>query len=258
MSDLPTTIPPANDEPVNVADVIRRLGPAAYLAAGAVILPLVGSVVLFSYLDTVAIWFRNQGPQGLVLYAYAFALLAGLAMLPSYSSAILGGWTFGFTYGYPAALFGFSMGALLGYYICSFTTKDRVEKMIESNPKMLAVRNALVGSGFWRTFGIVFLLRVPPNSPFAITNLALASVQARVGPVFLGTLLGMAPRTAFAVWLAAKFREQSDSLETTPGEPWWVWPVAIVLYVIVAMIIGTIAKRALKRFTDPVAIPPAK
>ena len=66
-----------------------------------------------------------------------------------------------------AALVGFTGGGLLGYQVARRVSKDRVEELIEGNPKARAIRDALRRRGPWRTLLVVTLLRLPPNSPFA-------------------------------------------------------------------------------------------
>lgn len=83
--------------------MIRKLGPAAVLGAIASILPPLGSIVLFWKINTIGPWLREHGVQGLVLYMVAFAVLSGIAVVPTYASSVLGGWAFGFTWGYPGA-----------------------------------------------------------------------------------------------------------------------------------------------------------
>ncbi len=230
--------------------MIRRAGPASALALGALILPPLGSVVLFTYMNTIGTWLRGHEDIGLVMYAAGFAILSGLALLPTYASAILGGWAFGFALGFPAALAGFLGGALIGYTICRSVSQDRVEKIIAEKPTWKAVRDALVGGGFWRTLGIVALVRVPPNSPFALTNLVMASVKVPPLPFALGTLIGMAPRTGLVLFLAVQLRDGLAAADAAKqGQPWWVYAVGIAVTLVVLVVIATIAKHAIARVT---------
>ena len=133
---------------------------------------------LLGTLGIVGPWLKSQDLQGVAIYIAGFAILSGLALLPTYAQAIVGGWVFGFAVGVPAALLGFTGAALLGYGIARSVSHDKIEQKINANRRARAVRDALVGHGPVRTFFIVSLLRLPPNSPFAATNLVLASVRA--------------------------------------------------------------------------------
>jgi uncharacterized membrane protein YdjX (TVP38/TMEM64 family) len=227
---------------------VKRLGPASILAAGAAVLPPLGSIVLFTYMNSVGQWLRSHEHEGVAMYIAGFSLLAGLALLPTYASAILGGWAFGFNVGFPAALCGFLGGALIAYGVCRPTAGDRVEKIIAEKPKWKAVRDALVGGSALKTLGIVTLLRVPPNSPFALTNLVLSSVKVPLWIFLLGTLVGMAPRTAVAVLIASKLQNQMAS-EVAEQRPWWIIAAGIVLSLVVLGVIGVIAQKALTKLT---------
>lgn len=225
---------------------LRRLGPAGILALMATFLPVLGLLTLVTYGKTIAL-FLKEDPSRVFLYSAAFALLAGLALLPTYAQAIIGGYAFGVAIGVPAALAGFAGGALIGYAIGRRGSGDRVETILRERPKWLAVRNALVGRGFWPTLGIVALLRLPPNSPFALTNLVMASVKVKWLPFILGTIIGMTPRTSAAVFVGAGLKELTG--ETVKSVPKPVWIAGIVITVVVLLVIGSVANRAIKRVT---------
>jgi uncharacterized membrane protein YdjX (TVP38/TMEM64 family) len=228
--------------------VIRKLGPASVLAAGAMILPPLGSVVLFWKIGEIGAYLRGHGQAGVAMYILGFVFFAGLALLPTYASAILGGWAFGFNVGFPAALCGFLGGSILAYVIVRPTASSRVEKVIAEHPKWRVVRDALVGRGFWRTFLIVSLLRCPPNSPFAMTNLVLAGVRVPLVTFALGTIVGMIPRTGIVVYVASLVAEQSAA-EAAKQKPWWIIALGIATSLAVLGVIGAIANKAIKKAT---------
>ena len=105
-----------------------------------------------------------------------------------------------------------------------------------------------------KTIGIITLVRFPPNSPFALTNLALSTCGTKLGPYALGTLIGMTPRTAVAVGFAAWGADQgAKDLQTfiKDGPGPYVLVGGIILMVIVLMVISHIANKALAKFDDP-------
>lgn len=232
---------------------LRRLGPASVLAVISLTLPPLGGFALLAYINPIADWLVSHEQIGLIIYAVAFAVLAGLALLPTYSQSILGGWAFGTALGIPAALAGFLGGALIGYAVAYHASGDRVDALMNEKPRWRAVRDALVGSGFWRTLGIVTLIRVPPNSPFAATNLVMSSVRVPLVPYAVGTLVGMAPRTAAAVWLGHSLRPQFASLTEAlkAGKPPWLLigslVVTVVIVFVILGVIGHIANKAIAK-----------
>lgn len=257
--------PPAQAAPPSPAArasrFFSRLGPAGPLALGALFLPPLGSLVLFTLMATTEIgpWLKSHEFAGVLLYVTAFATLAGLAVLPTYAQSALGGWAFGWAIGVPAALAGFAGGAIIGYAISRRASGDRVEQLIAERPKWKAVRDALAGPpagstaaphSFRKTLGMVALLRVAPNSPFALTNLVMASVKVPWVPYTLGTMLGMAPRTALAVVIGAGVSQSltKDSLEQ--ATPAWVWATSIAVTLAIVIIVSLIARRAIDKVTQ--------
>jgi uncharacterized membrane protein YdjX (TVP38/TMEM64 family) len=97
----------------------------------------------------------------------------------------------------------------------------------------------------------VTLLRVPPNSPFALTNLALASVKVPLWTYLGATLVGMAPRTAAMVWIGGELQGLLAEDAAKAEKPTWLIVGGIVSVVAVALVIGSLANRALNRMSQP-------
>lgn len=209
-------------------------------------------------MGTTGPWLKSHGYEGLVMYSIAFALLGGFALLPTYAQSALGGFAFGVAPGIPAALLGFVGGAVIGYEIARRASGDRVMKLLNEKPQWRAVRDTLAGPigadglpsrhPFLKTFGLVALLRLPPNSPFAITNLVMASVQVPRAAYILGTLVGMAPRTAAAVIIGASVQDFTKE-KVVGAVPTWAIVVGIVLMVIALGVVGMIANKVIAKVT---------
>jgi len=225
--------------------VLIRLGPLTPLAAVAATLPAIGGFALLAFAGSAGDWLRAQGAVGAAIYVAIFTLLAGFALLPTYAQALVGGYAFRLAVGAPAACAGYLGAALLGYAVARISGGDRAMRILAERPKWQAVYDALLGSGFWRTLGIVTLLRAPPNSPFAITNLVLAATKVPLRIFLIGTLVGMAPRTVAAVYIGSTLHDLSDA-----SRPKWMVIAGIVSVVVVVLIIGRIATAALSRVTN--------
>ncbi len=245
------TEPPLSPDPagarapsIDWRSLWRRIGPAGPMAVVAGTLPAVGGFLLLSQLKHFGPWLAGHDGLGLALYIGGFALLAGLALLPTYAQAVLGGWAFGASAGFGAAMAGFGGAALVGFGVARRGSGDRVVKVIESNAKWKAVYHALVRSGFWRTLLIVTLVRLP-SSPFALTNLVMAATRVSLPAYILGTLLGMAPRTLAAVLIGAHMSE----LDFGQARNVWLMVAGVAGILVVLAIIGQIANNALARVT---------
>lgn len=231
-------------------DVVRTAGLAGPLALFSACMPAIGGFLLLGSLNLVGEALRDMGVGGAVLYTVAFMVLAGCALLPTYAQAVLGGWAFGLSLGFPAALAGITGAAMLGYVLGAQASGDRVVGLIKSNPKWEAVRQALAGGGFMKTLGLVILLRLPVNSPFAVTNLVMSSVRLPLLPYVLGTIIGIAPRTGVVVYLGA---EVQGALEDGGvDKPRWLIVSSIATFVFAILIIGHIANKAIERVTGSV------
>lgn len=226
-------------------ETVVRLGATGPWALFSMTMPAIGGLVVLATINPVGEWLRSHEAAGVFLYSVAFALLAGFALLPTYSQAVLGGWAFGVWVGIPAALAGFLGGSMIGYFLGRRVSGDRVMEILREHPKWAAVRDELAGSGFWRTLGIVALVRVPPNSPFAITNLVMASVKVPLGAYAIGTLIGMAPRTAAAVFIATQVQGALDA--STGSRPQWYFIAGIASALVAVAVIGQIATKAMHR-----------
>lgn len=240
---LTPAAPPASPRQPNLATVFRRLGPAGPLAVASAALPAVCGFVLLASTGVVGAWLRSHQDAGMAIYIAGFALLSGAAVLPTYAQSVVGGWAFGFVYGFPAAMAGMFLGASLGYGLGRAAAGDRAVRLIAEQPRWQAVHDGLLGAGFWRTVGIIVLVRL--NSPFAMVNFLFGAMRTKVVAHGLGTLVGLAPRTAASVYIGAGLQE----LTGKPSSPTWLIISSIVASLIAVSIIGMIANRAVERVT---------
>lgn len=235
----------------SASSIARALGPTGLLGLAWTAAPAVCGTLLLAALGPLSEWLLYRRSLGLALFTVVFVLGAGLGFLPTYAQSILGGWVFGVALGLPAALVGFAGGALVGYAVARRVSRDRVEELVAGNAKARAIRDALVGRGPWRTLLVVALLRLPPNSPFALTNLVMATTGTPLPAFVGGTVLGMLPRTTVAVSLAAAAAATgAEDIQTFVRHRGpWLLAAGIVGGMAVLGVIGAIARRALRRAT---------
>lgn len=251
-ASLPEPVPPA-------APSLRDLGRAGALGLVWAVLPGVLGVTLLASIGAVSDWLVARGPWGLPIYALAFAASAGLGLLPTYAQAILGGWVFGFALGFPAALLGFTLAALVGYLLARWVAGDSLERLLARDPRLLVVRDALVRERHGRTLLVTALLRIPPTSPFSLMNLAFASARVALWPYLVGTTLGLAPRTVVYVWMGAAgagtgAKGLGELVKNSKG----LWQVAlgIGLTLLVLTLLQRMAQKALERTLGSPSTPP--
>lgn len=234
----------STEKPVEFGAIFRRLGPIGPMAIISSTVPIVAFVTTPFWINPARRWLLDFDSWGIPLYLLVFAILSGAAIIPARLQSILAGWTFGFRFGLPAAVGAFLGGAAVGYIIARRASGDRVTALVSEHPKWKAVHQTLVVGGFWKTLGIVALLRFPPNSPFALTNVVMAAARVAPLPYFAGTLLGMTPRTAVVVLAAARLTE-FEKLD----KPWWLLVGGIAITIVALVILGVIGNRAIARVT---------
>lgn len=232
------------EPPTDVKTLLRALGPAAPLLVASTILPALGGFLLLGFLPTVGEYLRSHGEIAPLLYIGGLALLTGLALLPTYASAILGGWALGFTVGFPAAMGGIMLATLLAYAIGRTVAAGPVLRLIHSHPRWMAIYRALVRANRWRTLLLVTLVRLAPNSPFAVCNFALSAAGVPLWS-YAVAVLGMAPRTAAVVYAASNAQQLSFS----SSDGWWMFAASLVVLLVLASLIQRFARGALQQFT---------
>lgn len=239
-------MPPTDEHAPEQRSVWRDFLPLGSVATAATFGPPLGALLLVGLIPVLAPWLQAQQALGVAIYVAAFVVLAGLALLPTYAQAVLGGWAFGFGLGFAASLVGFAGASLLGYAIAQRLTGRRLMEVIHRRPQWVALHQALTASGWWRTVLVVVLLRLPPTSPFALTNVLLASARVPWGPYLLGTVVGLSPRIAVTVFAAAGLATlEFDGLSPRPSDRSLL--IAIVLTVAALIVLGLVARQALRR-----------
>lgn len=219
----------------------RALGWVGVLCLLAVALPGVGGLLLLASLGEVGPWMASYGFVGWLSYVVGFIVLAGLALLPTFALAALGGWAFGWVAGFAGAWLGIVGGSTVGYVIARCWSGRRVEQVVAQRDEWTAAYRALVKSSRWQTTWLVMLLRLPPNAPFAGTNVLLASCRVPWFSYVLGTAMGMAPRTLAAVLIASS----ASVLRFDNPYSLAFFAAGLVLLVLALWVIGRIARRAM-------------
>lgn len=230
-------------------NLVQRLGPASAVALFFAVMPMIGIGVLAVNIKPVAEFLREDWWRGIAVYTGAFAALSGLALAPTWPQSLVGGWAFGLVWGAPAAIIAAVLGSVIGTEVARGASGDRVERIIAENPRWRAVRDALVGGSLCKTVGMVVLVRLPPNSPFAITNLVLGATRVGRLANVLGTLIGIAPRTTATVYIGTTIQMLTGET-LKEGPPKWMFVAGLVLMIAVVVVIGAVAKRALTRMGE--------
>jgi uncharacterized membrane protein YdjX (TVP38/TMEM64 family) len=210
--------------------------------------PLAGMYILYD-IEAIAAFLQSDPAHGYWAYVAVFAVTAGLGLLPTYSQAFLGGWVFGLQWGLSGAIMGFTGAAAIGYLFARAVTGRSVDAWIDRHPRGRVIRDALARGSAWRTFAVVTLVRLPPSSPFAMTNYALGATRVPFWLAMVATPIGMFPRTAIVCFLAASAVSAGakDLVEVYESTPKWFLVSGIVVSMVVIAVLGQVANRALEQ-----------
>lgn len=229
----------------HLRNFFRRSGRAAPLIITAALLPPLGGFLVIGSAPEVGPWLRSHGLEGMALFWVVYTFLGTFALVPTYAASLLVGWAFGFWGGLVVGLSSFVTASVLCFFLARWLAGDELRQWILEQPRWRAVYEALFGQKILWTTGIVTLLRAPPNSPFAMSNVALSVLRVPLIPFFVGTFLGMLPRTAAVVL----FGSELSDLRFDQPMAWWYVGGGIALLLLVFLILGAIVKKALERTT---------
>ena len=135
--------------------------------------------------------------------------------------------------------------ATVSYLIHTRIVGETLPHVFEKHPKAKVIYEAIVEQDLRRTTLIIFLLRLSPAMPFALTNFLMASARVPLSAYILGTFLGMLPRSSAVVLVGAGLSELNFS---EPQES-WLLIVGIAATLISIIFVTIIARRALERLT---------
>jgi Uncharacterized conserved protein len=220
-----------------------RLTPIAFVTA---VLPMLGSTVLLLTAYPLGYWLRDNWQAGAILFFIGTVTFCGLSLLPTNILGILSGWSFGFGIGIAVLIAGIVSAATVSFLIGSRLAGEKMPEVFSHHPKAQAVYEALVGQSVRRTTLIIFLLRLSPAMPFALTNFLMASARVPLKSFVVGTFFGMLPRSTAVVFVGSGLSELSF---TDPQEAWLI-VFGIAATVVAIIFISIVARRALERVTN--------
>jgi uncharacterized membrane protein YdjX (TVP38/TMEM64 family) len=244
---------PSTDWTRQFLDGLREMGPVVWvMGLMSVTLPgIVGTFVLFGSAlgpERMRAFVMGLGEGAPWIAAVLFGVMTGSAMAPTYALSFACGVVFAsMGVGGAVAMAGVVLGALVGYGWGVVLARKRVMDVVNRHEKARIIRHALLDRPVHTEAWLVGLIRFPPNSPFALTNLVLSSLRVRLVAFFFGTLVGMAPRTLFAVWLGTQVGDLAQA-QAAGGRMRVIigGVIGVVVFLLVYRIMSRWAKQALR------------
>lgn len=229
---------------VNYVKELGRITPLAFLTAA---MPAIGGTIfLMVFAYSLGYWMRDHWQTGAPLFLAGVVIFCGLGLLATNILGIISGWAFGFELGIVVLIIGIVGAAVVSYLICSKISGDTLPQVFEHHPKAKAIYQALIEQSLWRTTLIIFLLRLSPAMPFALTNFLMASARVPLKSFAVGTFFGMLPRSSAVVLVGSQLSELSFN---DPQEAWLI-VFGIIATIVSIIFISLVAKRALAHLTE--------
>lgn len=162
-------------------------------------IPLTSSLILgyfgFNYLEGI----RNFETYQMFLFWGISIFVLGLGFFPTTFFALFCGYMWGLKVILPIVIVYF-FASFLGYSLAKLVKGDSILSFLKKKEKIGAIlNNVQQNSIYW-----VFLVRISPLFPFAITNTLLAYLKVNLKSYLIGGTLGMIPRSLLAIWVGSQ------------------------------------------------------
>ena len=130
-----------------------------------------------------------------ILFWVSAVFIMGLALCPTTFFAMFTGYVWCWS-GLLPLFIAYAIASLLGYGLARKMKGDALIEMIRTKFKAAEFLSNVQA----QSFAWVFLARLSPIFPFAITNALMAFLGVPLRQFFIGGTLGMLPRTLIALW----------------------------------------------------------
>ena len=178
-------------------------------------LPLISSSVLGYFALSNPDFFQNLSFGDQVIFWIVAVFIMGLSLSPTTFFALFTGYVFGFQ-GILPLIIAYSLASLLGYFLAKKLKGEAIIALLRAKfPLDQFLENVKANSFSW-----VFLTRLSPVFPFAVTNALMAFLGVHVKQFFLAGTLGMLPRTLLALWTGMQAKT-IQGLYQNPASAQW-------------------------------------
>jgi len=193
------------------------------------------------FIERVVLALGDLGPWGPVLFIAAY-VVASVTLAPAFLLTFAAGAVFGLWRGTLLVYVAASLGSSAVFAIASPLADSRFLKWLRQDPRVAAVRNAVVGEGAW----VMFLLRLSPVVPFVFLNYALALSGVRYRD-FMAASVGMLPAIVMYVYygkVAGDVAKLAAGIAPPHGPAYYA---LLVIGLIATIVATTVVTRAARR-----------
>lgn len=196
--------------------------------------PFISSIGLVYFASSHLDFFVHFTIWDKTLFWALSTFLMGLAFCPTTFFALFVGYLWGFD-GLLPFVISYSLASIIGYELGQLIHGDHIVAFLVQKFKMQDFLNNVQKDSFsW-----VFLTRLSPIFPFAITNATMAFIGVNFKNFWIAGTLGMLPRTFLALWTG----HEAQNFQTLMNNPQGIsWQDFISLGFLLLSIIGMIWK----------------
>lgn len=195
------------------------------------------------WLGDVILRIAHLGPWGPVLFVGAY-ILAALTLAPAFLLTFAAGAVYGLWRGTILVYIAAVLGGSAVFGLASPLTRTRLLQWIDRDPRVAAVRAAIVGDAVW----VMFLLRLSPLVPYVLLNYALAVSGVRFRD-FLIASVGMLPAIVMYVYygkIVGDVAKITAGIAPPRGIGYWIFVgVGLVATIVATTMITRAARRAI-------------
>ncbi len=171
-------------------------------------LPILSSLLLGYFALSNPTFFTEFSPTEYVLFWVGAVFIMGLALCPTTFFAMFTGYVWGWG-GLLPLIVSYAIASLLGYVLARKMKGDALIELIRIKFKAADFLDNVQA----QSFAWVFLARLSPIFPFAITNALMAFLGVPLRQFFVGGTLGMLPRTLIALWTGTQAASWANLLD---------------------------------------------
>ena len=197
------------------------------------------------WLAALVIRLAHLGPWGPVLFVAAYAA-AAVILAPAFLLTFAAGAVFGLWEGTLLVYVGATLGSTAVFALASPLARSRLLLWVDRDPRVAAVRGAVVDDAVW----VMFLLRLSPLVPYVLLNYALALSGVRYAD-FLIASIGMLPAILMYVYygkIVGDVAKLAAGIAPPRGPEYYVlMAVGLVATVVATTMITRAARRAIEQ-----------
>ena len=181
------------------------------------------------------------GAWGPALFILAY-VAAALTLAPAFLLTFAAGAVFGLWRGTVLVYIGAVLGSSAVFALAAPLARSRLLRWIDRDPRVAAVRRAIVGDAVW----VMFLLRLSPLVPYVLLNYALALSGVRYRDFLLATV-GMLPAILMYVYygkIVGDVAKIAAGVAPPRGVEYWI---VVSLGLVATIVATTMITRAARR-----------